>query len=342
MSKVVSNLNTVNTSELKELIKASAGLGKTIFISGGPGCGKTAIVRSTLESAGRHVLYECAAYLTQINIGLPVPDGDALQVLRERRWFREYDKPTTIIMDEVDKLSPMMQQQICQLAHEQRLGDDRLPKGTSIILIGNRAADGNGSYGTSNILTSRCLNVAFEPTPDEIFAYAQRANWHPLILAVLQMNKSLCYEPSASTDRFPSPRTWENASTYLESLADHRSMWDKVLAGHIGDAAAGMAIAYIEAYEQLVPADECLDKPLKAKIPKAPNVQMLQTYIVVKQARPAQMEAAVDYLSRMPAQTFMSGLQALINKVELKDLLGLLMKKDLMDEVAALNGTGSV
>lgn len=342
MSKVVANLNSVNISELSSLIATSARIGQTIFLSGGPGCGKTAITRDVLEKEGRHVLYECAAYLTQINIGLPVPDGDALKVLRERRWFTEYSKPLTIIVDEVDKMSPMMQQQVCQLAHEQRLGDDHLPKGTSVVLIGNRSEDGNGSYGTSNILTSRTLNVAFEPEPDEIFAYGQRAGWHPLILSVLQMNKSLCYKPSATTDRFPAPRTWENASDFLYA-EPNRKVWDKVLSGFIGDASAGEALAYIEAYEQLVPADECLAKPKTAQVPESPHVQMLQSFIVAQQAREGQLPAVLDYLQRFPAQIFMSGLTAMLTRVKHtgssvhQELLEELNKRDLIKEIGALS-----
>lgn len=329
------NLNHVNTQQLRELIQTSAEIGKTIAVFGAPGCGKTAITRDVLRKAGREVIYECAAYLTQINIGLPCPDDGWLRVLRERRWFKEYGKPMTIIMDEVDKLSPMMQQQICQLAHERRLGDDRLPEGSSIVLIGNRAEDGNGSYGASNILTSRTMNISFTPENDEIFAYGQKASWHPMVLAVLQMNKSLCYKPDSGQDRFPSPRTWENASAYL-AATESRELWPAILSGHVGDVAAGEATAYIEAYTQLIPADECLTKPTKAKVPKAPHVRMLQAFIVAQQARPAQMGAAVEYLQRMPAEVFLSSLSALAANKSPAALLKVLNDRGLVNEAHSL------
>ena len=302
------NLNQVNTQQLRRLIRLCVETGKTLYIEGGPGCGKTAITRDVLSGMEREQIYECAAYLNQSNFGLPCPDGDWLRVLRPQRWF---EKKATLIFDEADKLSPMLQQQMCQIAHEQRLGDDRMKPGSSVILIGNRVQDANGSYGSSNILTSRCARVSFEPTSDEIMAYAHKAKWHPALTAALDLNRSLCYKPNAGKDRFPSPRTWENCSTLMIASEDDQGLWPHIISAHVGDEAASHVVALLECYSELVPVADVYKNPSKAPIPKKPHARMLQAHVVAGSSTNDTLKAALTYLYRMPAEVWLSMFQAI-------------------------------
>lgn len=305
-------LNNVNAKQLRQMIRLCTAAGKTLYIEGAPGCGKTAIVRDELRQMGRPVVYECAAYLTQANFGLPCPDGDWLRVLRPQRWFKT--EGATLVFDEADKLSPMLQQQMAQAAHERRLGDDHMPPGTSVILIGNRTTDANGSYGVSNILSSRTARVEYTPTPDEVLSYAHVAGWHPLLTAVLEMHKSLVNKPEASKDRFPCSRAWENASAILRQTGEDRSMWVPILSAHVGDEATAIVEAVMMCYDELTPAGECFRQPLKAGIPESPAARMLQATIITSEASTTTTGQAVQYLTRMPREVALSAISWMIQR----------------------------
>lgn len=307
------SLNTVNIAGLRSMVTMATQAGKTLYVEGAPGCGKTAIIRSHLAEMGRPVIYECAAYLTQVNFGLPCPDGEALRVLRPRRWFATEN--ATLIFDEADKLPPMQQQQMAQIAHERRLGDDHLPDGCTVILIGNRSADANGSYGASNILTSRTARVQYEPLAQEVLAYGHRAGWHPLLLAALEMNKAFVNKPDPSRDRFPCSRAWENASDILSTTDGDRSMWPVIVSAHVGDEATAHIIALLECYDQLVPVVDILRNPEKAAIPDNPAALMLQSTILVSETTRSNLRQAVTYLGRLPREVMIASAFGLASKL---------------------------
>lgn len=321
------SLNKVNAAGLREMIRLTTEAGKTLFIEGAPGCGKTAIARAEIKSLGRPLVYECAAYLTQANFGLPCPDGDWLKVLRPNRWFAQEN--ATLIFDEADKLSPMMQQQMAQIAHERRLGDDHLPKGCSVILIGNRTADANGSYGVSNILSSRTARIEYAPEASEVLLYGHTAGWHPLLLAALEMNKAYVNKPDPAKDRFPCSRSWENASDILK-LTDNRDRWPLITAAHVGDEATAHIEALLSCYTELTPVAECLRNPDKAGIPKNPAAIMLQGTIVASETSMTTARAALKYLARFPKEV------ALSLYIALQSRLGgnlLVMAREVMPDV---------
>lgn len=294
----VENHNQVNTSQLRQLIEACVKTQKTLFIEGGPGCGKTAIVRDQLDKMKRTHIYECAAYLSQASFGLPCPDGDYLKMLRNRKWFEHED--ATLSFDEADKLSPMLQQLMCQVAHERRLGDDHMKPGCNIILIGNRGKDGNGSYGTSNILTSRTMRVQFQPTADEILSYASKANWHPALLSALMLDKGSTYKHSAGVDRFPCPRSWENASDVLKVVGnDNRELWPAIISGHVGDEATSNMMAILESWQKLIPVADVLRNPTGVAVPEESHIQYLQANVTLSSAKVEDLEQLLVYLTRL-------------------------------------------
>lgn len=303
------SLNTVNSKQLNRLVKLCVTQGKTLYVEGPPGCGKTAIIRQAVSELDRSMRYECAAYLTQANFGLPCPDpeGRWLNVLRPDTWF---DKPHVLFFDEADKLSPMLQQLMSQVAHERRLGDDRLPEGSGVILAGNRTQDANGSYGVSNILTSRTMRVSFKPDAQEVMDYAFSVGWHPLLIAALDMNHSLINDAKPNADRFPCSRAWENVSTLLKAEPD-QGIWPIIISGHVGDSASAEVIALIKCYDKMVPVSEILRNPLRAPIPNDPSVRMIQCYTLVASASGKDMPAILKYISRMPGDLKMSMLAKL-------------------------------
>lgn len=308
----MSSLNTVNTRQLRQMIALSLSTNITLFIEGGPGCGKTAITRATLDQLQRNFVYECAAYFSQVTFGLPCPDGDHLRVLRNRAWFEKPDH--TLIFDEADKLSPSLQQQMAQVVHERRIGNDKLPSGTNVIMIGNRGKDANGSYGTSNILTSRCARVSFEPSADEIISYASQAGWIPELVTALSLNKGLAYRYEVGKDRFPAPRTWENASTMCQAANSDKSLWPTIMASFVGDDATGKVTAVLEVADKILPTDKIMAAPATAKIPEEHVPMMLQMYTVVHSINSRDVKEALEYILRMPPEISIMGVQALISR----------------------------
>lgn len=209
---------------------------------GPPGVGKSSIVAQT---ARQHDLEFVDVRLSQLAPtdlrGLPVPENGV------SKWFPPEFLPREghgiLFLDELNMAPPTMQGMAQQLILDRKVGSYTLPEGWFIWAAGNRKEDRAAVFDMPAPLANRFLHLEVEPDLESFKAYAFTAGLHERILAFLAFRPSLLHAVDTKHPAWPSPRSWEMASTLLKAGLE--------IAPVVGAGAAAEFEAFVKVYEVL-------------------------------------------------------------------------------------------
>lgn len=214
---------------------------------GPPGVGKSSIVAQT---AAAHKLAFVDVRLSQLAPtdlrGLPVPqsleNGTGVS-----RWFPPEFLPRDghgiLFLDELNMAPPTMQGMAQQLILDRKVGSYALPDGWFIWAAGNRKEDRAAVFDMPAPLANRFLHLEVEPDLESFKQYALKAGLHERILAFLAFRPALLHAVDARHPAWPSPRSWEMASTLLKAGLE--------IAPVVGAGAAAEFAAFVRIYDAL-------------------------------------------------------------------------------------------
>ena len=133
-----------------------------VFIWGGPGIGKSDVVRQLAKAMGVPLKDIRALLLDPVDLrGLPFLGAD-----HAAKWatpdFLPKDGEGILFLDELNAASAMVQAGCYQLVLDRRLGEYTLPDGWSIIAAGNRETDRAVTTRMPTPLRNRFTHLNFE------------------------------------------------------------------------------------------------------------------------------------------------------------------------------------
>jgi MoxR-like ATPase len=209
---------------------------------GPPGVGKSSIVAQTAKAHDLEFVDVRLSQLAPTDLrGLPVPENGV------SRWFPPEFLPTgghgILFLDELNMAPPTMQGMAQQLILDRKVGSYTLPDGWFIWAAGNRKEDRAAVFDMPAPLANRFLHLEVEPDLESWKAYAFTAGLHERILAFLAFRPSLLHAVDAKHPAWPSPRSWEMASTLLKAGLE--------ISPVVGAGAAAEFDAFIKVYEML-------------------------------------------------------------------------------------------
>lgn len=251
----------MNTITIERAIQACL----AVLLWGGPGTGKTSVVRSICAEMN----LACEAVIAAIRdpsdfAGLPhiTPTGvDMVPPAWARRLAGRGEG--VLFLDEISCAPPAVQAALLRVVLERVVGDLPLPEGVRIIAAANPADQAAGGWDLAPPLANRFLHLEWTTTAQE-WADGMVGGWpapelHPLpkgwrdrIPAARGIVASFCRaRPSllsalprdeASRGRaWPSPRTWDMAATCLaacEAAGDPEGVLAEMVAGCVSSPAA--------------------------------------------------------------------------------------------------------
>jgi hypothetical protein len=233
-----------------------------VMIWGPPGVGKSSIVSRVATATNMEVIDVRLSQLAPTDLrGLPVPaDGVS-------RWFPPEFLPTTgngiLFLDELNMAAPTMQGVAQQLILDRRVGSYTLPDGWFVWAAGNRKEDRASVFEMPAPLANRFVHVEVEPDLESFRKWAMtpsqtgRLPIDERITSFLAFRPQLLHAIDSKRPAWPSPRSWEMASSLLDA--------NLPIAPAVGDAAATEFEGFCSVYA-LLPA---LDAILDAKKPGA-------------------------------------------------------------------------
>ncbi len=254
-----------------------------LHIWGAPGVGKSQIVASVARQLGYEFLDVRASQLDPVD-WRGIPHVDAGETTWATPRFLPKQGVGLMFLDELT-CAPQMTQAACyQLVLDRRLGEYSLPPGWVVIAAGNRAEDRGVHFAMPRPLRNRFVHLDLDTDVQEWCRWAIQAHVRPEIIAFLRFKPDLLHQPgSPDANAWPTPRSWEMASRVLAGGAQRQQAVQAIghlpdiefdlLAGTIGEAAAGEFSAFLRLYRQLPSIDEIFLNPEHAPVPTEPSTQ---------------------------------------------------------------------
>jgi hypothetical protein len=327
-------------SDVTRLAPAIYQSGKCLYLKSAPGRGKTTtiidsiplIATATGKSMGLVVISgplltpsDAVGYL------VPTKSGDRIEsqytqpfwwVTPGGKRLEEYDGGV-IFIDEADKMDIDVKKIVGEMALSGRCGPHTLPEGWVVWMAGNRTGDRSGSTKELDHLINRRVEIDIS---DDLIGWEQWAiknGVHHTIIAFAVNNPNIVFpeEMPAKQGPFCTPRSIVAAGELLLTLAGNDSEMPtddtavELTAGAIGQAAAAQLFATIRLDSELPKIEAIIANPGAAKLPGAPDAQMLTCYKLASLANNDTLTPIVTYVQRLPADFSITFAKALVTRV---------------------------
>jgi hypothetical protein len=288
---------SVISSALRTLVAAR----QPVFIWGGPGIGKSAVVRQLAEALAVPLQDVRALLLDPVDLrGLPFLGTDG-----RSKWatpeFLPMDGTGILFLDELNAAPAMVQASCYQLVLDRKLGEYTLPEGWAIVAAGNRDSDRAITTRMPTPLRNRFVHLDFEVDLQEWSEWAFQANIRPEVIAFLRFRQELLNAFDRDANAFPSPRSWEFVSRILGAAPD-QSVEHELFAGAVGAGAATEFSAFLKTFRELPNIDAILMNPLKEPVPENAAAQYAVASALAHCASDANFDRICTYLGRMPTE----------------------------------------
>ena len=301
--------------------------GKSIYLRSGPGRGKTTTVEAAVPMIAQNIGRNLGIVTVSgpnlqpgdtVGFGIPKhnPDGTSDMVFTrpffwktdEGKYLEEYEGGI-IFIDEADKMDVDLKKVVGEMALSGRCGPHKLPDGWVVWMAGNRAGDRSGSTKELDHLINRRYEIDIT---DDIAGWEQWAiknRVHHSIIAFAVSNPAIVFPDGAPEKQGPfcTPRSLVSVGEVLVTLGGNTGELPtdtdavEVAAAGIGQAAAAQLFATIRLESELPRIETILGNPSAAKIPGAPDAQMLCCYKLASLADDKTLAPFITYVERLPA-----------------------------------------
>jgi hypothetical protein len=285
------------STALRTLIAAK----QPVFLWGGPGIGKSAIIRQLAEHMSIPLQDVRALLLDPVDLrGLPFlgPDGRSKWATPE---FLPKDGAGILFLDELNAAPAMVQASCYQLVLDRKLGEYTLPKDWAIVAAGNRDSDRAVTTKMPTPLRNRFVHLEFEVDLQDWSEWAIGAGVRPEVIAFLRFRQELLSAFDRDANAFPSPRSWEFVSRILDASPD-ACVEHELFAGAVGMGAATEFSAFLKTFRELPNIDAILLNPHKEPVPDNAAAQYAVASALAHCATDTNFDRICAYVGRMPTE----------------------------------------
>ncbi|WP_161490774.1 ATP-binding protein [Methanonatronarchaeum thermophilum] len=275
-----------------------------VFLWGGPGIGKSAIIQQIVSELGMDVEENFIDLrLTQLDPvdlrGLPKLDSDEFV-----RWsiphFLPRDGKGVLFLDELNLAPGAVQNAAYQLILDRQLGEYKMPSRWVIISAGNRPEDRAGVNPMKSPLSNRFIHWEVETNIEDWKDWAYKNDVDERVIGFLNFKPEMLYQfqPEQSEHAFPTPRTWERVSQLLEiGFTDTND-----IASAIGLEAAREFQSYISMKEELPNPQQILDG--ENIIPERPDILhvIITSLIETAKHQTGHEQRLMEYAEQLPTE----------------------------------------
>jgi hypothetical protein len=274
-----------------------------VFLWGPPGCGKSSLVRAVATRCNMPVIDIRASLLDPTDLrGIPVVEGGQAVWCPPSFLPRAGDPPGLLFFDELNAAPPLVQASLYQLTLDRRVGEYTLPDGWAIVAAGNRTEDRAVVFRMPSALSNRFVHVDFEVDYDDWRAWAQSADIHPLVIGFLGLRRELLHSMKNADRAFPTPRSWEMASTAIQQFGSADACFD-VLVGIVGEGAATELRSHFGKAMTMKQVEDILADPEKSALPSnLGDLYAVVSFLISTIHQPATQAACGILLHRLPIE----------------------------------------
>lgn len=266
---MLTQVSEIDQATLKILMAFTIQRGSNLITFGPAGIGKTEIAMQVCEESGHGHKYLNLSVLEAPDLlGLPTVSektGKSVYALPEGFPLvtEEDSKETVLLVDELDKAKPELQNPMLELFQFRSINGTKL-KFKAVIATGNLPDEGAYSQTVSHALTNRCGVYRVTHSFDAWQNWAVPAGVNPLIVGFLSRSTNFLLQPPPDGDEtaycHPSPRAWTLAARDLDATSSRDSIefQELLVAGRVGTGAATKFKVWLEHYRHVAPAIDAL------------------------------------------------------------------------------------
>ncbi len=306
----MSQMPTKTIKEAKETLNElilwalKDGLDIPVFLWGGPGIGKSSIIRQIVEeieglNLDDNFIDLRLQQLEPVDLrGIPGLDEEE----GVSRWsppgFLPQEGKGVLFLDELNLAPTAVQKAAYQLVFQKELGDYEMPEGWMIISAGNRSGDKAFVNPMPKPLANRFLHFEVLPNLEDWKDWAYEVGIRSDIIGFLNFKSDMLYkfDPEKSEQTFPTPRTWERVSNLMDLGLDA----EEDVAAAIGEGAAAEFMTFLEIKEDLPDVDQIFQG--ENEIPEKPDVlsAVISSMVAKAKNNPDLSERVMEYANEIP------------------------------------------
>lgn len=237
----------------------------SVMLWGAPGVGKSQAVRQIAreieEKTGKrcHVTDVRLLLFNPIDLrGIPTANEDKTLAVWLKPQIFQMDEDEGVVnillLDEISAAPQSVQAAAYQITLDRVVGEHRLPDNCIVIAAGNRVTDRSVAFKMPRALANRLCHIEIQSNLDSWKRWAIAKGIHSKVVGFLSFRPDLLMEPdgvSAENLAFPTPRSWEMVSNYLNLVSEDVDKLYPLIAGCVGAGVAVEFRTYCEAYDGL-------------------------------------------------------------------------------------------
>lgn len=194
--------------------------------------------------------------------------------------------PKVLFFDDVVTAHEQTQAALYKVFHERRVGELIMRDNVRMIAAGNRIDDKSAVVEMPMALGNRMAHFYIKVDTDTWLEWARRSSVHPMVVAYIrtqpQRITNFDQAVEGSEKAFASPRTWDLLSRTMFNLDDADLLEKyifKMAAGIVGAGIASEFTAFVKTATKLVPPDEIVKNPKKARVPTQREIDILHATV---------------------------------------------------------------
>lgn len=212
--------NQIKLKDVEELLLLGMNINLPVFMLSGPGRGKSSIVKQFADKYFNGKMQTLIlSRIESSDLALPIPTKNDDGTYSTHFAISELlpKEPCVLFLDEFSQANSSVQCIVQQLLLEGSFMHYELPKGTYIVLAGNRTQDNANSGEVLSTIANRCIMCEIKEDEQEFLDYAEEQNLHPVVIDYVRRYPGNLFglQDEEGHPCFTTPRSMERTSDIM-------------------------------------------------------------------------------------------------------------------------------
>lgn len=212
--------NQIKLKDVEELLLLGMNISLPVFMLSGPGRGKSSIVKQFADKYFNGKMQTLIlSRIESSDLALPIPTKNDDGTYSTHFAISELlpKEPCVLFLDEFSQANSSVQCIVQQLLLEGSFMHYELPKGTYVVLAGNRTQDNANSGEVLSTIANRCIMCEIKEDEQEFLDYAEEQNLHPVVIDYVRRYPGNLFglQDEEGHPCFTTPRSMERTSDIM-------------------------------------------------------------------------------------------------------------------------------